>query len=378
MKTIRIGNKLVGKGQPVLVIVEIGSNWNRDLGTAKKMIDVIKEAGGDVAKFQIFHVEGFYPREAGRVDHLLAKQDGKTVFINDLVKKAEVADDVHKQLKAYCEEVGVMYLCSTPQSDMADYLDKMGVPAFKVASPETAKYPMIKHMAKTGKPLILSTGGSTFEETAESVKWVKDEGNENLILMQCVARYPADPFDSNLRVIKTFEEKFDVPTGMSDHSLDPLFVPLTAVAVGAKIIEKHFTLNRNQEGPDHAFAIEPHELKEMIKGIRAVEKVEGEEERLKLVKELTGRSDEEIERVLGTGEKVVFPNEEGNRRFTHQCIFATRPIKKGEIFTEENIDVFRPGLKEWGIEAKHWEEVLGSTAKRDIQPDQSLKWEDVK
>lgn len=352
MKEIKIANKIIGENQPTFIIVEIGSNYNKDFETAKKMIDIAKEAGADAVKFQIFHVEGFYPEKAGRVDYLEAAQ-GKPVYINELVKKAEVPDEIHKSLFDYCKAKGIIYLCTATDAKLADYLDSLGVPAFKVASYELTKYTLIKRLAQKRKPIILSTGAANLQEVADSVNWIREEGNEDIVLLQCVAKYPAPPEYTNLRVMETYEKTFGLPAGLSDHSLNPFILPFAAVAMGAKVIEKHFTLDRNQEGPDHAFAITPGELKGMIKGIR------------------------EIELAKGKAEKFVTEIEQELRDFTHQSIFAKKDIKKGEKFTEENIDIFRPGKKIPGIEAKHWKEILGSLAKKDIQAQESIKWEEV-
>ncbi|MDO8264994.1 MAG: N-acetylneuraminate synthase family protein, partial [Candidatus Parcubacteria bacterium] len=318
------------------------------------------------------------------VDYL-EKMRGKPVFINELVKQHEVPDETHKTLQKICNEIGIMYLCSTVQADLATYLNSIGVPAFKVTSYEMSKYTMIKTMAKTGKPILLSTGASTMEEVRESVEWIREEGNENIVLLQCVAKYPAPLEFTNLKVIKTLESTFDVPAGLSDHSQDPYFAPFTAVALGAKVIEKHFTLDRNQEGPDHTFAIEPDELENMVVGIREIEKGNNEEEKLLIAKKqlqlFTGKEEAEIQKtieiMMGSDKKFVTDIEKELRDFTHQCIFATKDIIAGENLTEENIDIFRPGKKEQGIEAKNWPKVLGSKAAQDIKANESVQWTDI-
>jgi N-acetylneuraminate synthase len=329
--------------------VEIGSNYNQNFETAKKMIDLVKLSGADAVKFQIFKEKKLYVPNAGKVDYL--KSD---VQINDLVKKAEVPDDFHRKLFNYCQKVGLIYLCSTSDEETADYLESLGVSAYKITSYDLTNHFLLRHVAKKKKPVILSTGAGTEREVSEAVKVINKCGNNKIILMQCVAQYPADYKNTNLKVMVAYEKKFSVPTGISDHSLDPFVVPYAATAVGAKVIEKHFTLDRHQQGPDHAFAIEPDELKRMIEGVR------------------------NVELAIGTGVKKPSKGEEELRVFAYRSIFATKDIKKGELTTLNNSYVLRPGKKERGIDAKFYEKILGKRVIKNIKANTSIKWSDLK
>lgn len=347
-KKIKVANRFIGKGEPVFIVIEIGSNYNQDLLTAKKMIDIIKAAGADAVKFQIFKERKLYTPNAGKVDYLK-----KDVQINDLVKKAEVPDDTHRQLFNYCKKVGLLYLSSVSDEESADYLEDLGVAAYKITSYDLTNHFLLRHVAKKKKPVILSTGAGTDKEVAEAVKIIKKCGNKQIILMQCVAQYPAEYRYANLKVMAVYEKTFGTPAGISDHSLDPYIIPYAAAAMGAKIIEKHFTLDRRQEGPDHSFAVEPGELKQMIFGIR------------------------QIESALGSGKKGVTAGDEKLRKFAFRCIFAVKNIKKGEKISYGNSYVLRPGKKSRGIAAKFYEKIQGVKAKNDISANQAIKWEDL-
>jgi len=348
MREVRVEKKIIGEGNPAFIIAEIGSNYNQDFNIAKKMINIVKESGADAVKFQIFKDEKLYARNAGKADYL-----ENEIGINDIVKKAEVPDEMHKKLFDYCKEAGILYLCTPTDEDVADYLDDLGVKAFKIASYDLTNHFLLKHVAKKGKPVILSTGAGYFSEVGEAVNVIRGAGNDNIVLMQCVAQYPAAYECTNLKIMEVYEKAFNLPAGISDHSLDPFIVPYAAAAMGAKIVEKHFTLGRNQEGPDHSFAIEPDELIRMVDGIRKIEIAEG------------------------TGEKEVAKGEEELRKFAFRSIFSTKEIKVGECIDGSNSYVLRPGKKEPGIDAKYFEFILGSKAVKNIEANQAIKWEDV-
>ena len=269
------------------------------------------------------------------------------------MQKAETPDAMHKKLFEYARNVGLIYICTPTDEDVADYIDNLGVVAFKLASYVLTHHNFLKHIARKGKPIILSTGADYFSEVAEAVEVIKKAGNDDIILLQCVGQYPADYKNTNLKVMSTYEKAFNTLAGISDHSLDPYIIPYSAAGIGAKVIEKHFTLDRNQDGPDHGFAIEPSELKQMVIGIRKIEKARG------------------------NGIKTVVPQEIEIRKFTKRCLFAIKDIKKGEALSKENIDVLRPGTKERGIEAKFYDIAIDSTAGQDIQANKSIKWKDI-
>lgn len=345
---IKIDKKFVGFGQPTFIIIEIGSNYNKDFVTAKKMIDMIKKSGADAVKFQIFKEKKLYVKDAGQVDYLK-----KNIVINELVKRAEVADKFHKRLFDYCKKVGLIYLCTPTDEDVADYLEHLGVVAYKIASYDLTNHFLLQYIAKKNKPMILSTGAGNFSDVEDAVKVIKRTGNHKIILLQCVAQYPAEYKYTNLYTMALYEKKFGFPAGISDHSFDPFIVPYAAVAMGAKLVEKHFTLDRRQEGPDHAFAIEPDELFRMVDGIR------------------------KIELAKGSDQKKVSAGEKELRKFAYRSVFTVANISKGDIITRNNSYILRPGKRQPGIDAKFYSKVLGATASKDIKSNQAIKWQNI-
>lgn len=348
MKNVSINGRNIGSDLPCYIIAEIGSNYNGDLDTAKKMIDIAKKHGVDAVKFQIFKEKTLYPPNAGVVDYLKMNKS-----INQLVKENEVPDEYHLQLLQYCNEVGVTYLCTPTDEALADYLDQIGVGGFKIASYALTHIPLLKHIAKKGKPIILSTGCTYLEEIAEAVRVIREAGNDQLILMQCVSQYPAEIEYTNINVINTLKTAFQLPVGMSDHSKDPYIVPYASAAIGADLIEKHYTLDRLQDGPDHSFAVEPDELKRMVAGIRSVEAA------------------------LGSYEKNVTKIEEEMRVFAHRSVFTTKNINQGEVISTDNTAILRPGKKEYGIAPKYYEKIMGARLINSIPEGEVVKWSDI-
>lgn len=345
---VMLDGKRIGEGEPCYIIAEIGSNYNGSLETAEEMIKLASDAGVDAVKFQIFKEKGLYPVNAGTVDYL---QLNKT--INDLVKENEVPDDYHRQLLQLCEKYNVTYLCTPTDENVADYLDDIGVRGFKIASYALTHHPLLRHIARKNKPIILSTGCTFLEEVATAVRIIKEEGNDQLLLMQCVSQYPADIEATNLKVINTLKSAFEIPVGMSDHSEDPYVVPYASVAIGANMLEKHYTLDRRQDGPDHSFAVEADELAQMVRGIRSVEAA------------------------MGTGKKFVTVAETEMRDFAHRSIFACKTIAKGAAISRENTAILRPGKKKPGIIPASYELVLGSSVNKEISNGTAIQWEDL-
>lgn len=347
MNTIKIGKDLIGEKHKTYVIAEIGSNHNNDLKKAFRMIDIAKQCGSNAVKFQIFREKKLYVPNAGKVNYL---KMNKT--INQLVIENEAPLSFHKKLFSYCKKKKITYLCTPTDEKLADYLDKIGVQAFKVASYASTHLPLIKHIAKKGKPVILSTGSTNLSEIYEAVETILDQNNKKIIILHCVSKYPADLSESNLNIIKKLSQIFKYPIGLSDHTLDPIVAPLVSVALGAKVIEKHFTLNKSDYGPDQKYAIEPNELKVMIKSIRGTEKS------------------------LGTDEKKVFKFEKELRDFAHRSVFTIASIKKGEFFSKKNVAVLRPGKKNKGIKPKYFELLLKSKATRNIKVGSPINFRD--
>ena len=254
-------------------------------------------------------------------------------------------------LAGYCKEHGIVFLASVFDEESADQLDPY-VSAFKIASYEMTHVPLIEHVCRKHKPVILSTGTATLEEVAESVEVFRKTGNTQLVILQCTGSYPTPLGSLNIRSMMTFADHFEVPVGFSDHSRDPVVAPVVAVACGASVIEKHFTLSNELPGPDHAFAVEPAELSLMIQKVR-----EGEE-------------------VLGQAQKPLEPVEHELRAFCRRSIFAIKDIKQGETFTVQNISVLRCGQNNLVLRPRDYQAVLGSTSTRFIAADSSIRQDD--
>ncbi len=343
---VRIGRRWIGEEGPCFIIAEAGTNHNGNLEQAFRLIDVAASAGADAVKFQVFRANRLYAKSAGLSDYLKISKP-----IYDIIAEMEMPYEWLPQLAAYCQEKSILFLASVFDEESADRLDPH-VGAFKIASYEMNHLPLVRHVAKKGKPVIISTGTANLDEVAETVHEFRRTGNDQLMLMQCTAAYPA-PLDSlNVRAVVTMKSTFGVPVGLSDHSRDPLVGPLAAVALGANLIEKHFTLSNELPGPDHYFALEPAELQLMIQKVR------------------------EAENALGTGEKEMHPAEAELRWFARRSIFAVRDIGIGEAFTEENIAILRCGKLKGFLEPKHFPDLLGKSAQRKISAESALQRED--
>jgi N-acetylneuraminate synthase len=346
-KKVRIGNRLVGDGEPCFIIAEAGSNHNGNLEQAKQLIDVAASAKADAVKFQVFRADKLYPKSAGVTDYLKIPKP-----IYDIIAEMEMPYEWLPELSSYCDRKGVVFLASVFDEDSVDRLDAY-VEAFKIASYEMTHIPLLRYIASKRKPMIVSTGAANLAEVAETVQEVRRSGNDGLILMQCTTAYPA-PIDAmNVRAIATMKSSFGVPVGLSDHSRDPFVAPIAAIGVGANLIEKHFTLSNDLPGPDHRFAVEPPELRLMVQKVR------------------------EAEKALGTGEKVTLGVEEELRHFARRRIFAVREIAKGEEFTRQNIAVLRGGKLSSGLPPKDYYEVLGHRASRNIGKESPILKQDI-
>lgn len=347
MKAIDVGGRLVGAGQRCFVIAEAGSNHNGSLESARSLVRLAAEAGADAVKFQTFRAEKLYTRSAGKSDYLRLEKS-----IYDVIAEMEMPYEWLPLLAAEAERARVLFMSTPFDEQSADELDPY-VPAFKIASYEMTHLPLVRHIARKGKPLIISTGTADLDEVRATVNAVRDAGNDQLILLQCTASYPA-PMDAlNLRVIETMRREFDVPVGLSDHSRDPVIAPIAAVSLGAAVIEKHFTFSNDLPGPDHRFAVEPDELRAMIEAIRTTEMV------------------------LGTGMKIPLPAERELRAFARRSIYTIRAIGDGEAFTRDNIAALRSGNADKGLPPSELDDLLGKRALRALQPGVPVVAEDV-
>ena len=348
MKMVRIGDRLVGEGKPCFIIAEAGVNHNGDVNLAKKLVDTAKEAGADAVKFQTFRAEEVVTKNAEKAEY----QKGTTGAEEsqfEMVKKLELTEGEFEELFDYAQKIGIVFLSSPFDKRSVDLLDELGVPAFKVGSGEITNFPLLRHIARKGKPIILSTGMSTLDEVEEALKVIRGEGAEEIILLHCVSCYPARVEDMNLRAMETLRRAFKLPVGLSDHTLG-ITIPVAAVALGACVIEKHFTLDKSLPGPDHRASLEPVELKEMVTAIR------------------------DVERALGDGIKQPTVEEEENKKVGRRSIVARVAIPKGTIISQEMLDIKRPGT---GLEPKYMNSILGKKAKIDIKQNALVPWNNL-
>lgn len=342
-KKVKIGKKTIGEGHSTYIIAEIGSNHNGDIKTAKKMIDKAANAGVDAVKFQTFKAEKLYSKNTPKFS-----KDDMLPF--DLIKSIEMPRNWHKKLKEHTEKKGLHFISSPFDFEAVDELDEVGVPAFKIASFELVDLELLKHIAKKGKPIILSTGLADIEEIKEALKAIRSQKNDDIVLLHCNSLYPTPADVVNLNAINTMSNVFKIPIGFSDHTIG-IHIPVAAVAKGAKVIEKHFTLDRKMKGPDHHFAIEPDELKQMVQEIR------------------------EVEKAFGTGVKKPSKQEREMLEKGRRSIIAATEIKKGTKISRDMLIVKRPG---YGIKPKFISKVVGKTASKNIKADQWITWKDIK
>jgi N,N'-diacetyllegionaminate synthase len=328
----------------VKIIAEAGVNHNGDFGLAKKMVEAAHEAGADIIKFQTFVPENLVSKYAQKAEYQKETTDAAESQLA-MIKRLTLADKEFAKLKEYCGKIGIGFL-STP-FDLAsiEFLNELGCDLWKIPSGEVTNLPYLEKIAETHKPVIMSTGMCTTEEIHAAVDVMNAGGAGEITLLHCTTEYPAPFEDVNLNAMDALRKEFGLKVGYSDHTKG-ICVPLAAVAKGAVIIEKHFTLDRNLEGPDHKASLEPKELKEMVENIRRVEAA------------------------LGTGIKKPAPSEIKNMAIARKSIVAKTKIKKGEIYTTENITTKRPGS---GISPMRWHEILGSRANRDYEEDELIE-----
>jgi len=343
---VMIGERLVGAGAPVYIIAEAGSNHDRDLGQAKRLIEVAAEAGADAVKFQTFTADRIVAETTTRAKYLDAiLPPGKTM--SELFSELELPHEWHAELKVHAESCGLDFVSTPFDHEAVDLLDGLGVKVFKVATYELWHLPLIRDIASRGKPIICSTGMANLADVQAAVDTVRATGNENLILLHCVVNYPPPFADLNLRAIETMRRAFGVPVGWSDHTPGWL-APVVATALGAAVIEKHFTTDRTRPGPDHQFALEPTELTAMVRAIR------------------------DTEAALGDGVKRMAPTEADLYVTARRSLFAARSIEAGTVLTDADVTILRPGT---GIEVRDLGHVIGRTARRRIERHEPLAWE---
>ena len=322
------------------IIAEAGVNHNGSFELARKLIDAAADAGADCVKFQTFKADTIVSKSAQKAEYQQKTTDaGESQY--QMLKRLELSESDHRELQKYCREKGIMFLSTPFDVDSIDFLDSLGLECFKIPSGEITNLPYLRKINSKRKPVIMSSGMASLSEIKDALAVLKDC---KVSLLHCTTEYPC-PYESvNLKAMQTMFEAFHLPVGYSDHT-QGIEVPIAAVAMGATIIEKHFTLDRNMEGPDHKASLEPDELKAMVTAIR------------------------HIESALGTGEKEPAECEKKNIAIARKSIVAKRAIKKGELLTEENLTVKRPGD---GISPMKWDEVVGTTAQKDYAEDEKI------
>jgi N,N'-diacetyllegionaminate synthase len=342
---IRIGNKTIGDGSPVFIIAEAGVNHQGDIQVAKQLVDIACEAGADAIKFQTFSAKHLVTRTAEKAEYQKETTGAKESQF-EMLKRLELNFEQHVLLQSYAEEKGILFLSTPFDVQSVNWLEELNIPIYKISSGDLTNTVLLRRVAATKKPVILSTGMATIEEIQEALELLEEN---DVCLLHCTTSYPTPFEDVNLRAMQTLRDTFQKVTGYSDHTLG-IEVPLAAVALGAQIIEKHFTFDKMAEGPDHRASLSPEELKWMVQGIRRIEKA------------------------LGTPRKELAPSEIKNRDLARKSIVTSQPIKKGTILTEDLLTVKRPGN---GLPPKMFDQLLGKRAKYDLPADYLIDWKDV-
>ena len=330
----------------IIIIAEAGVNHNGSIELAKKLIDIAAEAGADFVKFQTFKAEILVTQTADKAEYQKEITDtDESQFA--MIKKLELDRKTHEKLIDYCKTKDIQFLSTAFDHDSIDLLDELNIPLFKIPSGEITNLPYLRHIGKMGKPIIMSTGMSSLEEVRDALNVLIESGaeKEQITILHCNTEYPTPMKDVNLKAMLTIKDEMGVNIGYSDHTLG-IEVPIAAVAMGATVIEKHFTLDRNMPGPDHRASLKPDELREMVVAIRNIKKA------------------------MGAGEKKPSSSETKNISVVRKSIVAKMSIKKGELFTEENLTVKRPGT---GISPMGWDAVIGKPASSDYEMDDLIR-----
>ncbi len=338
----------------VFIIAEAGVNHNGSLEICKKLIDVSVKAGADAVKFQTFKTDKLVTTNADKARYQI-KNTGTSESQIEMLRKLELSPNTHKYLFAYCRQKNILFLSTPFDEESADMLDDLGVDIFKISSGEITNKPLIQHIAFKKKPVILSTGMSYIGEVEKAISWINEIWNTmdkkpQLSILHCVSSYPARMEDVNLRALKTMEMAFGLPVGYSDHTMGTE-ITVAAVAMGARVIEKHFTLDRNMEGPDHKASLEPEELEAMVIAIR------------------------NVERAMGDGIKKPTISENDLKKIARRSLVTAKDIKAGDTISFDDIYIKRPGT---GISAAFKDKVVGMKSGSDISIDSVIKWEDLK
>jgi N,N'-diacetyllegionaminate synthase len=321
-----------------LVIAETGVNHNGDVELARALVETAAKAGADAVKMQTFVAERVAGRAAPKAAYQIETTGGEESQL-EMLKRLELSPEAHEELQALCRKLGVLFVSTPFDRESVDLLDRLDVPFLKIGSGEVTNLPFLAYAASKGRPVVLSTGMSNLAEVDDAVRTLEQAGCENLTLLHCVSNYPADPADVNLRAMTTMARAWGHPVGYSDHT-PGLAVALAAVAMGAVVLEKHFTLDRDLPGPDQRASLEPSEFREMVDGIRTIEKA------------------------MGSGRKTPAPSEANTRAVARRSLVAARDIEPGDILSLEDLAILRPGT---GLPPAMLPYVAGRVARRAIE-----------
>lgn len=342
---VEIAGRKIGPGEPCFIIAEAGVNHNGSLEKALELVDVAHTAGADGVKFQLYRVQEQISRAAPSAEYQKARTGLATMA--EMAQFYDLPWAAHRAIAARCRELDIRYIASCFDMQAVDLLLELGGDCIKVGSGEVTNYPLLAYMSSTGKPILLSTGMCTLEDVAGAVEQISHHGDSPVVLLHCVSSYPADPAAVNIRAMQTMAEVFGLPVGYSDHTLGST-VAATAVALGACVVEKHFTLDKTLPGPDHAMSLEPAELRDFVAAIRTAESA------------------------LGDGVKRPHPSELATQTVARRSLVSARRICAGEKLDDANVTLKRPAS---GIDPRLWEATRGRRAAQDIESDVPITWE---
>lgn len=348
VKPFKVGDRLVGPGQPAFIIAEVGSNFDGNLEKAKKMADLAKQCGADAIKFQSFKTEKIINRAAFEQGSDAGFQQRWKKPVHQVYKDAEFPRQWHADIAAYCRKKGIIFFSAPYDREAVDLLEEIGVPAYKIGSGDVTFVQLVEYIAKMGKPVFMAVGASTLAEVEEAVNIIRKH-NDQLLLMQCVTNYPSPFEDANVRAMQTLQQVFDVPVGYSDHAPGSL-VPILSIALGGCAVEKHFTDNKSLPGPDHPFALDVQEFTQLVKDIRTAELA------------------------LGSPVKKIYKSEEKTMIVQRRSIFASCNIPKGTKITDDMLDILRPMH---GVLPRYFDVVVGRAAQKDIKAGEAITWEKI-
>lgn len=348
-KEIKIGNRLVGSNHPSYIIAEIGANFDGSIDKAKQLCYEAKKAGADCAKFQSFKSEKIVSEKGFSKMNLKGVHGTWEKSVSEVFKEVEFPREWHLEIKQYCDKIGIDFSTSPYDFEAVDMCKKLKLPFIKIGSGEITWLDMIEYISKKNIPIVMATGDATLSEIDEAIDVIQKSRNKDLILLQCITNYPSMIESANINVLKTYQTAFNVLTGYSDHSPGDIVV-LGSIALGGCLVEKHFTLNKKDKGPDHPHSLDPKEFSEMVKNIRL------------------------MELALGSSKKEVVKEEQETVIVQRRGLYANEDIKKGDIINEKSIDVLRPAL---GILPKYKKIVIGKQAKCNILKGDPIFWDNL-